>query len=212
MKTLTIKAEKRTELGKAATRKLRNNDRVPGVLYGGEEVLHFHMFRNDLRHLLYTPEVFFVDLDIDGEIYRAIKQEVQFHPVTDKVIHMDFIQIFDEKPVVMSIPLKIEGQSVGVKKGGVLKADFRYLLLKAKPALLPEKITVDISPLDIGDSIKVGDLTLDNVEFLERKNVSIVGVVAARGVAEGTEEGEEGEGEEGGDAEASENAEEEKSE
>jgi large subunit ribosomal protein L25 len=210
MKILKIKTEKRTELGKTANRKLRKQDRIPGVLYGGEKVLHFHMFRNDLRHLLFTPEVFFVELEIEGKTYRAIKQEAQFHPVTDQVLHVDFLEIFDGKPVAMNIPLRIEGQSVGVKKGGVLKQDMRYILMKGIPSVLPEKVVVDITDLDIGNSLKIADLDVKDVEFLVNEDVSIVGVVAARGLAEEEEEdeegeeGEEGEDSEGADAEASE--------
>jgi large subunit ribosomal protein L25 len=209
MKTLKIKTEKRTELGKTANRKLRKQDRIPGVLYGGEEILHFHMFRNDLRHLLFTPEVYFVELEIEGKTYRAIKQEAQFHPVTDQVLHVDFLEIFDGKPVAMNIPLNVVGQSVGVKKGGVLKQDMRYILMKGIPSALPEKVVVDITNLDIGDSRKIADLDVKDVEFLVNEDVSIVGVVAARGLAEEAEEtegeeGEEGEESEGADAEASE--------
>ncbi len=216
MKTLKIKAEKRTELGKKANRELRKLDRIPGVLYGGEEVLHFHMFRNDLRHLLFTPEVFFVELELEGKTYRAIKQEAQFHPVTDLILHVDFLEIFAGKPVAMHIPLNVVGQSVGVKKGGVLKQDMRYILMKGIPSVLPEKVVVDITLLDIGDSLKIADLDVKDIEFLVSEDVSIIGIVAARGLAEEeeedeggeegeeNEEGEEGEASEGADAKASE--------
>jgi large subunit ribosomal protein L25 len=187
MKTLKIKAEKRTELGKVATRELRKQDRVPCVLYGGEEIVHFHVFRNDLRHLLITPDVYFVNLEISGNKYHAILKEAQFHPVSDEVLHLDFLQIFDDKVVVFDVPVKLEGQSVGVKRGGVCQKDYRYLRLKALPSNLPQEVMIDVTDLDIGNAIRIKDINIDNVEVIGRDSVVIVSIVTARGAAEAAE-------------------------
>ncbi|MFP4663342.1 MAG: 50S ribosomal protein L25/general stress protein Ctc [Bacteroidales bacterium] len=220
MKTITIKTQERKTLGKSATRKLRKDGEVPCVLYGGEEIVHFHAPVNSFRHLLYTPNVYYVNLEIGDKTYQAIMKDYQFHPVTDVVMHIDFYEIKEGELLDMLIPVHVEGLSEGVKKGGVRKQDYRYLKLRALPKDMPEEILIDITPLDIGDSVKVGDLGFENAEILENDLVSVVGIVAVRGIAEleaeaaeaaeGEEEEEEGaegeaaEGEEGAENEAAE--------
>ncbi|MGC9332097.1 MAG: 50S ribosomal protein L25/general stress protein Ctc [Bacteroidales bacterium] len=199
MKTLTIKGKLREELGKKATKKLRKQGEVPCVLYGGDNIVHFHAPVNDFRHLLYTPEVYFVNLEIGDNVYKAIIKDYQFHPVTDTVIHLDFFEIKEGKAMDMKIPVHLSGVAEGVKEGGVLKQDYRYLKVRALPKDMPESIEIDITPLIIGDSVKVGDLEIENATILEKENVSVVGIVAVRGIAEieaeaaAEEEGEEGE-------------------
>ncbi|MFO7879970.1 MAG: 50S ribosomal protein L25/general stress protein Ctc [Bacteroidota bacterium] len=220
MKTITIKTQERKALGKSATRKLRKDGEVPCVLYGGEEIVHFHAPVNSFRHLLYTPNVYYVNLEVGDKTYQAIMQDYQFHPVTDVVMHIDFYEIKEGELLDMLIPVHIEGLSEGVKKGGVRKQDYRYLKLRALPKDMPEEILIDVTPLDIGDSVKVADLEFKNAEILEKDSVSVVGIVAVRGIAEleaeaaeaaeGEEEEEEGvegeaaEGEEGAENEAAE--------
>ncbi|MDA3820437.1 MAG: 50S ribosomal protein L25/general stress protein Ctc [Candidatus Delongbacteria bacterium] len=211
MKTLTIKGSIREELGKAATKRLRKQGEVPCVLYGGENVVHFHAPLNDFRHLLYTPNVYFVDLELGDNTYQAIMKDSQFHPVTDTVIHLDFFEIKEGKAMDMKIPVHLCGLAEGVKEGGVLKQDYRYLKVRALPKDMPETIEIDISPLTIGDSVKVGDLEIENASIHEKENVSVVGIVAVRGIAEieaeaaaaaeAAEEEEEGEAEEGEEGE-----------
>src|SRR6056297_125561 len=158
MKELTIKATKRESLGKSATKKLRKQGEVPCVLYGGEEVVHFHASRNDFRHLLYTPNVYFVNLEVNGDTYKGIMKDYQFHPVTDEVLHIDFFEMKAGTPLDMMIPVHTEGLAEGVKEGGVVKQDYRYLKIRALPKDMPEEVHIDISPLGIGDSVKVGDI------------------------------------------------------
>ncbi|MFO7790519.1 MAG: 50S ribosomal protein L25/general stress protein Ctc [Bacteroidota bacterium] len=216
MKTLTIKGKLREELGKAATKKLRKQGEVPCVLYGGENIVHFHAPVNNFRHLLYTPNVYFVNLEIGDNTYKAIMKDYQFHPVTDQVIHLDFYEMKEKKPLDMMIPLHLQGLAEGVKEGGVLKQDYRYLKVRALPKDMPESIDIDITPLTIGDSVKVEDLDVENAQILEKDSVSVVGVVAVRGVAEieaeaeaaAAAEAEEEEAEEGEEGEEGEEAEE----
>ncbi|MEA3449098.1 MAG: 50S ribosomal protein L25/general stress protein Ctc [Bacteroidota bacterium] len=218
MKTLTIKAKNREELGKAATKRLRKQGELPCVLYGGENIVHFHAPVNDFRHLIYTPDVYFVNLEIGDNVYKAIMKDYQFHPVTDTVIHLDFFEIKEGKAMDMKIPIHLSGLAEGVKEGGVLKQDYRYLKVRALPKDMPESIDIDITPLTIGDSVKVGNLKIENATILEKETVSVVGVVAVRGIAEieaeaeaeaeaAAEEEEAEEGEEGAEEEAKESEE-----
>ncbi len=184
MKTLTIKGKLREELGKAATKRLRKQGEVPCVLYGGENIVHFHAPVNDFRHLLYTPDVYFINLEIGDNTYKAIMKDYQFHPVTDTVIHLDFFEMKEGKTMDMMIPIHLKGLAEGVKEGGVMKQDYRYLKIRALPKDMPENIEIDITPLTINDSVKISDLELENAEILEKDTVSVVGVVAVRGIAE----------------------------
>ncbi|MGB9745625.1 MAG: 50S ribosomal protein L25/general stress protein Ctc [Bacteroidales bacterium] len=198
MKTIEIKAEARKNLGKKETEKLRKQGMVPGVLYGGSEPVHFYVPENSLRHLVYTPNVYVVNLTIDSRNTKAILQDIQFHPVTDHILHIDFKEVFDDKPVVMRIPIKLTGSSVGVRAGGKLKQSVRYLKVKGLIKDLPDQLTIDISDLNIGKSIRVGDLSFENIELLDNKRLQVVSVQVTRAVvdetpgaapAEGTAEG-----------------------
>lgn len=212
MKTITIKGTERKSVGKAATKSLREQNQVPCVLYGGEDIVHFYASVNDLRHLLYTPNVYYVNLEIADKTYKAIMKDNQFHPITDIVMHIDFYEMKEGELLDMFIPVHVEGLSKGVQEGGVLKQDYRYLKLRALPKNMPEEIKLDVTSLEMGQSIKVGDLDFKDAEILENETVSIVGVVAVKGVAEieaeaeaaaeaEAEEDEEGEGEEGEETE-----------
>ena len=183
MKTIEINGSKRANISKQEVKNLRGSEMVPCVLYGGEEQVHFSTDLSSFKGLVYTPDVHMVKLSVDGKEYHCVIQDVQFHPVTDVIIHADFLQVFDNKPVTMSIPVKLTGASEGVKMGGKLVTKFRRLKVKALPAHLPDYITVDISSLKIGDTIRVRDLNLSDVTLLESPANVIVSVNMTRNVS-----------------------------
>ena len=197
MKTLAISAKLRKGTGKTDSKALRNQGNVPCVLYGGEKQVCFYAHENDFRNLVHTPDVFIVELDIEGEKYRAIMQDLQFHPVTDKLLHLDFLQIFDDKEVTMTITVHLEGMSIGIRNGGVLSFRRRKIITRAIPGNLPDYIEINIEDLDIGQSIFIKDLRVDKYSFLAADNAVVVGVRTARELIIEEEEEEELEGEEG---------------
>ena len=183
MKTIEINGAKRANISKQEVKNLRGSEMVPCVLYGGEEQVHFSTDLSSFKGLVYTPDVHMVKLSVDGKEYQCVIQDVQYHPVTDIIIHADFLQVFDNKPVTMSIPVKLTGASEGVKMGGKLVTKYRRLKVKALPANLPDYISVDISPMKIGDSIRVRDLNLLEVTLLESPANVIVSVNMTRNVS-----------------------------
>ncbi len=183
MKTIEINGAKRTNISKQEVKSLRGSEMVPCVLYGGEEQVHFSTDLSSFKGLVYTPDVHMVKLSVDGKEYQCVIQDVQYHPVTDVIIHADFLQVFDNKPVTMSIPVKLTGASEGVKMGGKLVTKYRRLKVKALPANLPDFITVDISSMKIGDTIRVRDLNLSDVTLLESPANVIVSVNMTRNVS-----------------------------
>jgi len=185
MKTFSIVTKKRTDLGKKSTKKLREEKQIPCVMYGGEEILHFYAHENDFRHLIYTDQVFLLDIDIDGKKYKAVLKEYQFHPVTDKVIHIDFVQVIDNKPTTVSLPVKLTGTSVGILAGGKLRLRKRYLSVKGLINDIPEQLDVNITKLKIGDVIKVSELSYNNIELVDQPSSMVVGVAASRLTAKG---------------------------
>ena len=190
MKTFELKGQSRAELGKKATKAVRVEKSVPCVLYGGNENTHFTTTISDLQKLVYSPEVFLVKLNIDGKKHDAIMKDLQFHPVTDKVLHIDFLEVFAEKPVVVEIPVQVEGLAAGVKAGGKLSLEMRKLRVKGIYTQIPEKITLDVSALELGKSIQVGGVQVPNLEILNAKNAVVVQVKltrAARGAAANAE-------------------------
>jgi len=197
MKTLAISAKLRNGTGKTDSKALRNQGNVPCVLYGGEKQVCFYAHENDFRNLVYTPDVFIVELDIEGEKYRAVMQDLQFHPVTEKLLHLDFLQIFDDKEITMTIPVHLEGMSIGIRNGGVLSFRRRKIITRAIPGNLPDYIEINIEDLDIGQSIFIKDLRVDKYSFLAADNAVVVGVRTARELIIEEEEEEELEGEEG---------------
>ena len=180
MKTLAINVKERERVGKSETRALRNQGNVPCVLYGGEKQVTFYAHENDFRKLVYTPDTFVVDLNIDGDITRAVMKDIQFHPVTDKILHIDFLEIFEEKPITVTIPVILEGISPGIKNGGILLFRRPKILTKGLVANMPDVIKVDISTLKIGMFIYIKDIELDGCEFLAPGNSVVVGVKTAR--------------------------------
>ncbi len=203
MKTLAISAKLRNGTGKKDSKALRNQGNVPCVLYGGEKQVCFYAHENDFRNLVYTPEVFIVEFDIEGEKYRTVMQDLQFHPVTEKLLHLDFLQIFDDKEVTVTIPVHLKGNAVGIRDGGILSFRRRKIITRAIPSNLPDYIEINIEDVEIGQSIFIKDLRDERYTFLAPDNAVVVGVRIARELIieeeeeiEG-EEGAEGEGEEG---------------
>ncbi|GAB3199958.1 large subunit ribosomal protein L25 [Pontibacter aydingkolensis] len=180
MKTLEIIGFKRANLGKAQTKELRNESYVPGVLYGGAEQIHFYAPAILFRDLVYSPEVYEVDLNIEGTHYRAIMQDVQFHPVNEMLLHVDFLELKEDKPVKIDIPVKMVGNSPGVMLGGKLVIKLRKLRVKALPANLPDYIEVDISDLELGKSIKVGKIKAGDFEILSNPLAPVATVTIPR--------------------------------
>jgi len=182
MKSITIKGSKRESVGKVATKALRNADKVPCVLYGGENPLHFSANELDFSKLVYTPSAHTVVLDIEGDQkVNAILQDIQFHPVSDKILHVDFYQLFDDKEVSMDIPVTIVGSAPGVMlEGGTLVVSKRKLKVKALPNNLPDFITVDISELRLGGKISVIELEADDFTILHPDNTVVCKVRTSR--------------------------------
>ena len=199
MKTLAISAKERSNVGKSSTRALRNQGNVPCVLYGGEKQVTFYAHENDFRKLVYTADTFVVQLDIDGVKTKAIMQDIQFHPVSEKILHIDFLEVFDDKPITVSLPVVLEGAAIGVKNGGNLMFRRPKIVTKGLVANLPEEIKIDIEHLEIGMFVYIKDIELEGSEFLAPPNSVVVGVKTARAAivdeeiaVEGEEETEEG--------------------
>ena len=180
MKSITIKGSKRESVGKVATKALRNAGMVPCVIYGGEKPVHFSAEEKAFKKLVYTPDVFTASLDVDGQKTTAILQDIQFHPLSDRILHVDFYQLFDDKEVTMNIPVKLTGTSPGVLNGGSLRFTNRKLKVKAMPANLPDFIAADISGLKIGSKLLVTSLFNDAYTFMHPDNTVVVQVRTSR--------------------------------
>ena len=202
MKTLAISVKERLNVGKTSTRALRNQGNVPCVLYGGEKQVTFYAHENDFRKLVYTPDTFVVDLDVDGKKTKAIMQDIQFHPVSEKILHIDFLEVFNDKPITVSLPVNLSGVAIGVKNGGNLMFRRPKIITKGLLSNLPEAINIDIEHLKIGMFIYIKDVVIEGAEFLAPPNSVVVGVKTARAaIVEEEIEGEEvEEGEEGTDS------------
>ena len=195
MKSITITGSQRESVGKVSTKALRNAGKVPCVLYGGDKPLHFSADEVSFKNLVYTANVYTATIEVDGTKYHAILQDIQFHPVSDKILHVDFYQLFDDKLVAMNIPVRLVGASPGVINGGSLSFAKRKLSVRALPADLPDFINADISQLKIGMKIVVSDLADDKFTILHPETTVVVQVRTARSAVmpEDEEEGEEGE-------------------
>lgn len=205
MKTIEIKGSLRTELGKKSAKNTRKEGNVPCVIYGKEQNIHFQAHENSFKNLIYTPDAHLVNLNLDGKEYRVVLQDVQFHPVTDKITHADFIEVFDDRPIIMSLPIKVTGESVGVKAGGKLRIKKRHIKVKGFANDIPEFLPVDITDVKIHHSVKVGDLSYDKIELLDPKITTILSVATSRVVQKEEAVAVEGAGEkqaEGGEAAA----------
>ncbi len=190
MKSITIKGSQRESVGKKATKALRNAGKVPCVVYGGEKPLHFSAEEMAFKNLVYTPNAHTVVVELEkGNKLKAVMQDIQFHPVSDKILHVDFYQLFEDKPVTMEIPVRLQGSSPGVRNGGRLLFRYRKLSIKALPDHLPDYFDIDISELKIGDYITVDTLKEDDFVILHPDNTVVVQVKTARAAVVVEEEG-----------------------
>ena len=206
MKSITINGSKRESVGKSSSKALRNAGQIPCVLYGGEGPIHFSAPELAFSKLVYTPSAYTVVIALgEKEQFSAIMQDIQFHPVSDKILHVDFYQLFEDKQISIDIPVKLNGNAVGVRLGGNLQRNKRKLRVKALPTNLPDSIEIDISELNIGDKVYITELSNENYEFLHPDNTVVCQVRRARAamaLATEDEEGEEGDetSEEGADS------------
>jgi large subunit ribosomal protein L25 len=183
MKSVSISGSPRANVGKKDATALRNAKQVPCVLYGGKEQVHFAVLEADFKNLIYTPHVNTVNLEIGGNKYHAIMQEAQFHTVKDHLLHVDFLEIVSGKPVTMNIPVKTTGTSPGVRAGGKLNKKLKTLKVKGLVEKMPDTVDIAIDKLEIGGSVRVSDLQIDGLTFLNAPNVTVVSVQVTRAVA-----------------------------
>ena len=205
MKSITINGSKRESVGKSASKALRNAGQIPCVLYGGDGPMNFSAPELAFSKLIYTSNAYTAVIAFDDkESHSAVLQDIQFHPVTDKILHIDFYQLFDDKEIAMDIPVRLVGDSIGVKIGGNLQRNKRKLRIKALPANLPDYIEIDITDLDIGDKVYVTELENESYTFLHPDNIVVCQVRRPRALiveeVEEVEEDEETEGEESGES------------
>ncbi|MCR4700747.1 MAG: 50S ribosomal protein L25/general stress protein Ctc [Bacteroidaceae bacterium] len=187
MKSINVAGSLRTETGKKGTRELRKGDMIPCVLYGVEKDENgnpkstaFSVTNAAVRNLIYSPDIFVVNLSIDGKECKAVLKEIQFHPVKDNILHIDFYQVTEDKPIVMEVPIKLNGLAEGVKAGGKLVAQVRKLKVKALYNQIPEKLDIDVTSLALGKTIKVAALSFDGLEIVTSKEVVVCGVKMTR--------------------------------
>ena len=180
MKKFQLEGSMRTDLGKKAAKAMRRKDLIPAVLYGGKESVNFTVAKEAVRKLVYSPEIFEVELMIDGKPHQAIMQELQFHPVSDDLLHLDFLEVVPGKPVVMDVPVILNGHAAGVRAGGKLALTTRTLRAKALIENMPEKVNIDVTDLELGKSIQVQDVKINNVQFLTAANAVVCAVNLTR--------------------------------
>ena len=180
MKTIEIKGSVRSDLGKKATRELRKNGQVPCVVYGGESVTHFSAPVDAFRGLIYTPNIYIVDLVIDGKASKAVLKDVQYNCVSDAIEHIDFLEVSDNKPVSIALPVKLNGLAEGVRPGGKLVLKIRKIRVTGLIEKLPDILEIDVTNLGLGKAIKIQDLSFDGLEILEAKNIVVATVKMTR--------------------------------
>ena len=183
MKSVSISGSLRENVGKKDAKAQRNKGMIPCVIYGGKDQKMFVVDEREFKNLLYTPEVRYAEVNINGDVRKAIIQETQFHAITDKLMHVDFLEVVDGKPITIDLPFKVKGTSPGVLKGGMLKKRVRKLKVRGLLENIPEEIVADISNLEINDMTKIGDIHIDNLEIVDNPNKVILQVVPTRGSA-----------------------------
>lgn len=188
MKSIAISGSRRENVGKRDAKELRYEGKVPAVLYGGADQIHFAVSAADLKGLVYTPDVHFVDIDVEGTKAKAILQDIQFHPLTEQILHVDFLRLNDTKPFVMEIPVKLTGTSPGVKMGGKLIQKLRKLRVKAFPKDMPQYVEVAMESLELGKSVRVGELNFPNFQITNNADDTIVSVVMSRALKQAEQE------------------------
>jgi len=180
MKTITIEGQLRTEYGKQATRQLRSEEKVPGVIYGGAQEVNFTAAALALKPLVYTPEFQLAEVTVDGNMYRCILKDLQFDKVTEELLHIDLLELVEDKKVVATLPLKLTGTPAGVKEGGKLITKMKSLKVKTYPRFLRENIEVDISTLELNANIRVQDVQSENFEIMNSPRIPIASIVMTR--------------------------------
>ena len=190
MKSVSISGSVRENVGKKDAKAQRKQGLVPAVIYGGEKQIPLLVKESEMNNFIYSPEVRYVELNVDGKVYNVTVQELQFHPVTDRLLHVDFLEAVPQRPVTIAIPVKITGTAPGVLRGGKLSKKVRKVRVRGKLEDIPEFITVDISNMEIMDTIRAGEVKLDKVEMVEAPSMIIVSVLSSRNVSdvESTEE------------------------
>jgi large subunit ribosomal protein L25 len=180
MNTITIEGQLRTGFGKTATRQLRSEDKVPGVIYGGEKEINFQAPASAFKNIVYTPDFMLADVQIDGASYKCVLKDLQFDKVSDKLIHVDFLELVGDKKVTVSLPIKFNGIPAGVKEGGKLMVKMKTLKVKTLPKYLSENISVDISHLQLNENIRVEDVKAENMEIMNSPRIPIASVTLTR--------------------------------
>ncbi|MBB1193232.1 50S ribosomal protein L25 [Flavobacterium sp. SOK18b] len=189
MKSITIKGSERESVGKVATKALRNAGLVPCVLYGGNQAVHFSAEVMAFKNLIYTPNAHTVEIDLgNGKSYNAVLQDIQVHPVSDKILHIDFFQIFEDKEITIEVPVKIVGKSKGVMAGGDLRMNNRKLKVRALPKNLPDFVEADITPLDMGNKLYVTKVPAENFKIMHPDNTVICQVKISRAAMKAAQE------------------------
>jgi len=188
MESIALKASLRKETGKKSSKAIREQDSIPCILYGGKDNVNFFVAESDFRNLLFTPKVYIVNIDIDGSGYQAVIKDLQFHPVTDKLLHADFYQLSDDKPVTVEIPITLSGSSKGVREGGKLVMDKRKVKVRGFSKDIPAEIEINITALAIGKSIRAGEIQADKFEIVMDKDAPVVSVRTTRAAAAAAQE------------------------
>jgi large subunit ribosomal protein L25 len=185
MKSIEISGSLRSETGKKIAKQLRKKEQVPAIIYGRDINAMIVVNERDLKPIVYTPTVHIVNIKVDGKVYETIVKDIQFHPVSDKILHIDFLHIFDDKKVTVALPVMLTGQAEGAKQGGKLSLITRKIRACGFPQELPEKLDVDVTNLGVGKTIMVGDLSFENVDLVDLKSTVIASCQLTR-VAKGT--------------------------
>ncbi|AWI25346.1 50S ribosomal protein L25/general stress protein Ctc [Flavobacterium pallidum] len=188
MKSITIKGSERESVGKVATKAVRNAGAVPCVLYGGGQPVHFSAEEKEFKSLVYTPNAHTVVIDLGGKKFDAVLQDIQLHPVSDKILHIDFFQLKDDKEIIMEVPVKVTGTSPGVLLGGVLRLNTRRLKVKALPKDLPDFVEADITPLEMGNKLYVTKLASDKYKLMHPDNTVVAQVRISRAAMKAAQE------------------------
>ena len=191
MKTYQLKGSSRTIAERSCDQKralkaMRKENKIPCVLYGGEKICHFEVTNVAVRNLIYTPEIFAVELTIDGKKHMAVIKELQFQPVKDTVLHIDFLEVNEKTPIIFEVPVQLVGHAAGVKAGGKLILQLRKLKVKGIYTNIPEKLTIDVSPMTLGKTLQVGELSFDGVDLVTTKDAVVCAVKVTRAVVEDT--------------------------
>ncbi|MDQ6889250.1 MAG: 50S ribosomal protein L25 [Bacteroidota bacterium] len=180
MKTITIEGQLRTEFGKSATRQLRSEEKVPGVIYGGAKEINFSAPATAFKSIVYTPDFMLAEIKVDGTSYKCVLKDLQFDKVSDNLTHVDFLELVGNKKVTVSIPLKFTGVPAGVKEGGKLAVKMKSLKVKTVPEYLLEHIEMDLTDLKLNENVRVQDVKVDNMEILNSPRIPIASVTMTR--------------------------------